>query len=501
MPDSLGDSGVLLASAPLGRCAAGAVVLFVDCQPRQVLFGWEAQMQAFASQIAALGRTLFLAPAPEIFSTPESHAHIARATGWDGRGVLTHLRFGMPYFARVVKGAHNVMVLAEHRITAPLTPTHHPFGGGSRLPAAMARLLLFQPQSFLPRRSDGSAIASECLAPGFTIADLPPPPARDAAARVIGSDASGLIVRSFAEYDPAAWQQASAAATPPALLDWRGVVAMREVARERGEAVPRMIMVPWNLAHPASIIPDLVEKLAHSGGLAATIGRLVLFPYNETEDNAGRITAVIENARQLLHAAPADLRHLLVARLATHRAAAALASLFEIAWLEADAPDRLWNERRLSALGLPFALLATAPEGAAEEKPPHQLPPRFTVAADEARLISVDDQFGERLFTVGTLSARALAALLRRTLAEIPAVEVPVEKIQAEKIQADRAAAAMAGENAAAPAATEPARAKPKTRPRDAGKPAVKPPVSGPAANPTARLAAAPAASPRRGLS
>ncbi len=515
MPASLGASGVLVASAPLGRCAAGAVVPLADCLPRQVLFGWEAQMQAFASQIATLGRTLFVVPAPEIFSSRESHAHIARATGWDGRGALTHLRFGMPYFARVVKGAHNVMVLAEHRITTPLTPTHHPFGGGNRLPTAMAQLLLYQPQSFLPRRSNGGAIASECLAAGFAIADLPPPPARGAAARVVGSDASGLIVRSFAEYDPAAWQQPPAAVVPPALLDWRGVVAMREVARERGEAVPRMIMVPWNLAHPASIIPDLVEKLAHSGGLAATIGRLVLFPYNETTDSAGQITAVIENARQLLHAAPADLRHLFIARLASHRAAATLASLFEIAWLEADAPDRLWTERRLMALGLPTALLATAPEGEAEATPPHHVPPRFVAAADEVRLINADDQFGGRLFSVGTLSARALAALLHQTLEEAaaeeaaaeetPVEETPAEETPAEETPVETASAAMGREDADEPAAIKPtaikpAGAKPKTRQRDAREPAVTP-ASGPATKHAAKLAAAPAAPSRRGLS
>ncbi len=317
---------------------------------------------------------------------------------------------------------------------------------------------------------------------------------------MVGSDASGLIVRSFAEYDPAAWQQPPAAVVPPALLDWRGVVAMREVARERGEAVPRMIMVPWNLAHPASIIPDLVEKLAHSGGLAATIGRLVLFPYNETTDSAGQITAVIENARQLLHAAPADLRHLFIARLASHRAAATLASLFEIAWLEADAPDRLWTERRLMALGLPTALLATAPEGEAEATPPHHVPPRFVAAADEVRLINADDQFGGRLFSVGTLSARALAALLHQTLEEAAAEETPVEETPVET-----ASAAMGREDADEPAAIKPtaikpAGAKPKTRQRDAREPAVTP-ASGPATKHAAKLAAAPAAPSRRGLS
>jgi len=119
--------------------AAGAVVPLAACVTRQVLFGWEAQMRAFASHLATLGRTLFVTPAPEIFSGPESRAHITRATGWDGHGGLTHLRFGAPYFARVLKGAHNVMVLAEHRVTPPLTPTYHPFGSGNRLPAAMAR--------------------------------------------------------------------------------------------------------------------------------------------------------------------------------------------------------------------------------------------------------------------------------------------------------------------------------------------------------------------------
>ncbi|MCA7117986.1 MAG: hypothetical protein LGL72_00885 [Acidibrevibacterium sp.] len=42
------------------------------------------------------------------------------------------------------------MVLAEHRVTPPLTPTYHPFGSGNRLPAAMARVLLYQPQGFPP---------------------------------------------------------------------------------------------------------------------------------------------------------------------------------------------------------------------------------------------------------------------------------------------------------------------------------------------------------------
>ena len=476
MPDWLKESGVLVASAPLGHCAAGAVVPLAACVTRQVLFGWEAQMRAFASHLATLGRTLFVTPAPEIFSGPESRAHITRATGWDGHGGLTHLRFGAPYFARVLKGAHNVMVLAEHRVTPPLTPTYHPFGSGNRLPAAMARVLLYQPQGFLPSRTDGGAVASECLPAGFATADLPPP-AGGAAPRLVGGDASGLIVRSFTEYDPALWSQPPAEAVMPALLDWRGVVAMREVARERGEPVPRLIMMPWNLAYPASIIPDLIEKLAHSGGLAATLGRLVLFPYNETADTVGQITMVVENARRLLHVSPAELRHLFIARLASYRAAATLAALFESVWLEADAPDRLWTERRLAALGLPFALLATAPEGAAAAPRPHHAAARFTVSADEVRLINTDDQFGERLFSVGTLSARALAALLHRTLEEAAAPQTAAAPAPARHEEGER------------PAEREPA--KPRARPRDAGKAAVKPTA--------AKLA--PAAGPRRGLS
>ena len=496
-PVALAESGLIIASAPLRHhTMGGAVVPLAEYTPRQGLFGWEAQLGAFASALARCGRAVFLLPAPEIFSTPESRAHIARATGWDEHGTLTHLRFGMPYFARVVKGADNVMVLAEHRLTRPLTPTYHPFGGGNRVPAAMARLLVYQRQRFLPRRSDGSAIPDEILDARFAVADLSPPPSGQAAIPLRGSDASGLIVRSFAEFDPTAWREAAPrAGAGPALLDWRGVIALRAVARERGAAVPPLVMMPWNLAHPASIVADLVEKLARSGGLAETGFRLVLFPYNETEDNIGQISALTESARRLLHATPADLRHLFIARLTQRATAMALASLFEIVWLEAAAPDRLWTERRLAALGLPAALLAVAPDDD-ESTPDAPLRHRFTLAADEEKLITTDDQFGERLYTVGTLSARDLARLLQRTLEDAPAPPALAPSPPALSSITAKKPAITAKKPAITAKKTNPADATPPSRPQHPEK-AAEPPgrhvvKSAPLAAPAARSTAAP---------
>ncbi len=425
MPPALAESSLIVASAPLIPSAASAVMALFDHTPRQVLFGWEAQLQAFARHLAGLGRPIYLIPAPEIFSTAESIAHMAETTGWDGRGTLTHLRFGTPYYARVLKGAQNVMVLAEHRITLPLTPTYHPFAAGNRLPAAMARLALYQPQNFRPCGADGRALPADILARGFATADLPPRAEKIAPPRPSGGTPSGLIARSFAEYDPALWptawhlgeggHQAPGAGGAP-LRDWRGAITLRDVARERGEAAPPFVMVPWNLAHPASIVGDLVEKLARAGGLAATGLRLVLFPYNETETALATINAVVDGARARLAATPGDLRHLFLARLVRHVACPLLPSLFDVAWLEAEAPDRLWTERRLAALGLPAALLATS-ETVARETPPAILAPRFSLPADEERLVATDDQFGERLFHVGTLSARALAEAIAQSRA------------------------------------------------------------------------------------
>lgn len=403
--DALPSRALLLASAPLILADPPAAVFPArQCRLRQTVFGWEAQLHAFFHALAAEEREVFFTPAPEIFAFLPSFRHIAEATGRKETDEIVHLRFGSTCFARVLKSAHNMVVLAEAEYRASLTPSHHPFAGDC-LPAAVEKLLLYQPLARLPRRIDGGALPTGILPRGFIDADLiaaaarPPLPVET----MLGEG----LVRSFAEFDRAEWETPRAM---PAIGDWRGASLLRALTRERGEAPPVQIMMPWNLADPASIVPDVVGKLARAGGLGAGF-RLVVFPYNETAGERPRITAMIDAARAALIAAPGDLRHFFLARVPRPEDALRLRDWFEIAWLEAGAPDRWWNEERLAALGVRVGIIA-APRTAADT-------PSCLAPADEEILINAHDVFGERLFRAETLSPRALAALLAHTHAAI----------------------------------------------------------------------------------
>jgi len=415
----LAPRALLLASAPFVLAdPPGAVFPFRRCRVRQTLFGWEAQLQAFAQALAAAGRAVFFTPAPEIFASLPSFRHIADATGWNEAAEIVHLRFGPACCARVLKTARNALVLAETMPRTPLTPSHHPFARGDRLPAAIERLLLYQPLAAPPLRIDGSAVPCEILPSAFGDADLTAAAGRDPAAE---TGAAQWLVCSFAEFDAAAcdageWQVGGNAARS---LDWRGARGLRVIARERGEMPPVQIMLPWNLADPASIVPDLVGKFAGAGGLGPGF-RLVVFPYNETPETSAKIAAMIAAARLALTPHPSDLRHFFVARIPRLEDALELAEWFEIAWLEAAAPDRLWNEKRLAALGVSVGVIAAPCAG--DDTAPCLAP------ADAEIMLTASDAFGERAFAAATLSPRALAALLANTRARLRSAAAPVRR-------------------------------------------------------------------------
>lgn len=406
-------STLVLASAPLPFSSfTRALVTAHEIPWRQVLFGWEAALRAFATALGQSGQKLYIVPAPEMLSGESGRHQILHITQSGRTERMVHLRFGPPIMARLVKPAENWHVLLE---TSPFLPTlagDHPLGGENVLPAAFARVCAFEKPSPPLRRLDGEEPDFEMLDPSlFALRDLAaesgkPSPSFLSPSLGWGPE-SGLIAHSFAEFDAALWEE-----EPPPVLrrlsDWRGMIIAREVTWERNESRWTLAALPWNLAHPASLIPDLVLKLARSAMLSIYGCHLVLLPYNETMANAGAVRELVGRCREAASSHPQELRHLFLARYRGGGALRNLRSLFDVIWLETALPDLAWTVQRLGVFTAPLLLIGQFATAAGRA--------RAVVRGDERLEIITDDAFGTRHFATMTLSERTLAFLLRETL-------------------------------------------------------------------------------------
>ncbi|MBV9735381.1 MAG: hypothetical protein JO209_05685 [Acidisphaera sp.] len=398
------SGGLVVASAPVDLGAYAAAVLPIE-QFRfgQLLFGFEAQLSAFARVLQECGCCPVFAPAPELFSTTESYRHLAYLAGVHDRlpGVI-HVRFGMASHVRLLKNAENLVALAEHQVCRPVNPTPHPFGAGDWLPAGVSRVLLYDAAQAAAARFGGEAVPTDLFPPHYVTLDVE---RAMAAASGNAAEARGLSLCSLAEYEPLVWSGEPADCQRRASRDWRAAMA------RGGEGSGGFVLVPWNLAHPASIVPDLVLKLCRSAGQGWDRGpaecRVVLFPYNATPLTGQAIGDLLARLREGLGGATLPLRRVFLARLHALEAAGLLAALFPLAWLEAGDPECRWNEARLAAFGIGAAVIGG--KGPPEDG-------RLAAPGDETLGITVSDQFGERLYVVPTLSVRGLAALRARSL-------------------------------------------------------------------------------------
>lgn len=405
------SGGLVVASAPAEISAyAAALVPMAACRLTQRLFGYEAQLSAFAAALRDGGCSPFFTPAPELFSTTESYRHLAYLAGVEGRlpGVI-HVRFGMASHVRLLKNAENLVVLAERHVCRPVRPTLHPFGAGDWLPAGVSRVLMYDGLQSGASRLGGESVPIDLLSPDYITVDIEQAleGARAAEPDTLAERGRhGLRLASLAEYDPLTWgdQPSDGGAS----RDWRGVLA--GAAQQAG-----FIMVPWNLGHPASIIPDLVLKLCRSAGLRADCA-VVLFPYNATPFGLRPLSDLLLRLRDRLAGATLPLRRVFIGRLHSLDAVSRLPALFRLAWLEAGDPEWRWNRARLAALGIRAAVI-----GGAEEGPDLA----FSAGSDETLEITVSDQFGDRLYVVPTLSVRGLAALAARSAATMRVLGPP----------------------------------------------------------------------------
>ena len=428
----------VVASVPLVEPGARAAVIAAVRHPcAQILFGFEAQLRALVRLAEARGTTLLLAPAPELFSAADSFAAFRRLGVSVGAAErLLHVRLGMARHARLLKQASNVILTGESHTLLPMGPPQHPFGSGDRVPAGFIRQLVYFPEQSPLSGLDGhkmpiamlddGAVAADLLASG--IAGTPPGAIPRLAAGWVGADDAafcaelGLEIGSFAEFSASSWRETWRGAERggvPHSLDWRRAVTLAGAASDRPERLSPLLL-PWNVANPASIVPSLIERLCRAGRWENRALRLVVFPFNESWETAGTVAGLIQRLRAA-RSEPATLRTMFLARLRADRAAALMRHIFPLAWVEGGDPECALTLARLAALGVPAVLVAPPPNLTL----PRALMPRFSILADEESRHDVLDAFGARLFMVPSLSARAVAALIGRSREEIARAAPP----------------------------------------------------------------------------
>jgi hypothetical protein len=372
--------------------------------PYQRLLGFDAQVLAAATES---GLPCFFTPGPEAFSAP---AMLAWAQEKAGGTALLHLRAGPVAQARLIHGLANAHLCCESPGVARLDAGRHPFASQRTLPSGFGFHFTLGDDAGLCRIGGGKLPATPWWPLSGTLLD------RSAASfsPMAASDWSGIAISSAGEAEAADWE--THGRTPHASFQLKRLM----LAYNRTQAAPvaAPILLPWNLANPASAVPDLVHKFARH--LAA--GRehtLIVLPYNRLP----RKTPFLARLRDELRTqpAPGGARLLpqvggqvFLARVLDLDGLRTLRRLAPVAWLDAADPEHEWNRRQLASFAIPA--LDTA------------------AFADDELLIQGQDEFGACQFRASVVSYRGLGGLLAATAAlrhETPALAAPERPLSA----------------------------------------------------------------------
>ncbi len=389
------DAPAILLSCPVTlRRHHAAVLPISQLALPQCLLGAEAQLHAFVAGAPGLAPRLFFAPLPEMFCHARSLARVREVTGAAAAGPApVHLRFGGVRGVRVMRSARNGVVLAEDHAAAVVTPSRHPFADGTVLPAAVERLFTWSAETVPPVRFGGDAVPATMLPDGITSADL-----GGAATR------GGLDLVSLREFSAESFAAGSVGDGSADL-------------RAAGDVAP-FVLVPWNLAHPGSIMPRLVQRLLHVQQAARPAVRLVLLPFNEC-GQIGEVDGLVRLLRKHVPNAEAQLATVFLGRVQHLGALPRLRRLAPVAWLDAHDPELAWTARRLAACGLAAV----------------------TLPADEALTIHIETGFGLLSFVTGLPSLRSLRAVLEQARGAPAAAELsrpPARTAQPRGTRAER---------------------------------------------------------------
>jgi hypothetical protein len=307
----------------------------------QVFLGGESQCLAFSA--ASGTKHMVFAPAPEMFSDPVSLHAAWQAVGkkTHATGELVHLRFGGVRQSRILKGARNGAVIAEAEMAPPISSSRHPFASGRVLPAAVLRLFVYGTSSLRPASIGGAKLPAADLPKNYITADL------EAAAGQIparGRGFGGIDLVCLAEYEAGAW--AAGQVGKPAAMP--------------GSVQP-MIILPWNMAHFGSIVPELLRRLATFHRPGAPFPAVVLMPFNDP-GMSGMIGDLRKTIGKAAESPGEVLQTIFLVRVTHLRGLAWLKTLSRTVWVDGNDPESWWTMARFTAAGFdPVALPADEP--------------------------------------------------------------------------------------------------------------------------------------------
>jgi hypothetical protein len=250
-----------------------------------------------------------------------------------------------------------------------MAPGGHAFRNHDTAPHAMQAVLDLSGNAGALRRPDGTEIARFAVPADLLAADIPPP--MDETRPLRQADFDGLEICAAADFTMEGWNSPFHARR--LMLDFNA----------KGLSFTRpLVLLPWNLANPASCVPDLAEKYLRVLGDAS--GQAVLLPFNAAGPVAAPVTAFVERLARQNPAAP---KTLLIARVTGMGAANLLRRLGATSWLDGLDPEAAWTQARLDACGIPVIRLT---------------------GQTERMITEVLDAFGRR-----AIPARDVAALTR----------------------------------------------------------------------------------------
>lgn len=393
-----------------------AVVRMSKHKPYQCLFGYDAQLRIFGKEASRAGFDISFLPAPELFYSDISRRYLTK-----GRSNLAafphepvHLRFGMVRTARVLKRAHNIHVLAADNLQVPTNFGKHPFAGdGRQLPASVSSILAYGPVLNPPNaRGGGTPLRITLLPPAFWLADLPGEADHSDQERYGATQPGSLKIQSFREFSEDDWVKTGPDPLSIRTLDFRRwLIDRQESARDCGDKLRRLVVVPWNLSHASSIVPHVLLHLCRRRETADATCQVAVMPYNITPAGLNRFVKHIKDCQSILASRPSLASQMFVARFVSLADIWSAIDLFGPAWLDGSDPEWRWNLKRLTALGLPSLLIDVDHDMQREES----LPELHRVKADVVEIVRVQTGYGEFACSVRTVSSRAMEQLIAST--------------------------------------------------------------------------------------